>query len=109
MSPAIRFMNEHTPSPSSALNVHKSLCGATRKCSNSIFTPRHRINMLGLDPVVKKKNRKQNYGFLTWFSCAVRVAFRWERMERVREGERVICFERPFQVAISSVLIDNSP
>lgn len=29
--------------------------------------------------------------------------------DRVRGRERAICFERSFQVAISSVLIDNSP
>lgn len=40
---------------------------------------------------------------------------RWCEIERqrVREGvrgrERAICFERSFQVAISSVLIDNTP
>lgn len=29
--------------------------------------------------------------------------------QRERERERAICFERSFQVAISCVLIDNSP
>lgn len=38
-----------------------------------------------------------------------RQVVRNREAERVWEGEREICFERPFQVAISSVLIDNSP
>lgn len=38
-----------------------------------------------------------------------REAVRDGEAERAREGERPICFERLFQVAISSVLIDNSP
>lgn len=40
---------------------------------------------------------------------AVRNRAAERERDRLRGRERAICFERSFQVAISSVLIDNSP
>lgn len=101
--------------PSSAVDVHKSLCGATLKGRYLSFDTPPWQNMLDEMLMVRNCGSSKQISFSVskaYFPqrererLTKRVVMRNRKAEREREGDM---FWEVFQVAISSGLIDNSP